>query len=158
MPRAPALCVLDTPPVAGVRVAAALAREGRAAPVLVLGRWPCGEAVLPARELVGALLAATARLGAPTLAQHAVLVLDGERRRPLAGRPRGDRRADNRYDLAPEELPDAASLLHHGIQRVVVWSPDGQPPRDVAPAYAAYLAAAIPVIHRVMPGRATASG
>ncbi len=153
----PTLAILDTAPERGVYVAASLARAHIAHPVLQLGRWPYRAAILPAAALVDALLLGARDLPDSLSSRHAVLVLDGERNRPLRGRPARDGRADNRYELAMEELPDATSLRGVGVERVIVWSREGRGSQGIAAAYAAHTAAAIPVVHRVVPGNGAPS-
>jgi hypothetical protein len=112
-----ALCLLDLAPELGVQTAARLA--DRAYPVLVLPRWPYAEAVLPVDALAAALVFEARRLPrqrAPL--PNVLIVVDGERMRPLPGRPGTDRRADNRHVLGASELPNLATLRARGIQRV----------------------------------------
>ncbi len=111
--------VLDLPAALGVRTAAALARAGVAHPAPYLLRWPYARAVLPARPLASALIAEARILPRCLAAPCAAVVLEGERQRALPGRPAADPRADNRYEVMSDELPDLAMLTAHGIGRVV---------------------------------------
>jgi hypothetical protein len=114
------LLVLDLPPVFGIHVGTRLACLGLAHPVPVLPRWPYSEAVLPAAEVRYALLTEAKRL--PRSANrlpHAVFILDAERNRPLPKRRLDDHRADNRYSLSANDLPDLATLQSRGIRRIV---------------------------------------
>jgi hypothetical protein len=134
------LVVLDTAPVVGVAVAAELCAQKRARPVIVLGRWPYAEAVLPARPLVDVLLSEAVRLRTVG-ARDVVLVLDGERSRPVTERSPGDRRTDNRYAFDPNDLPDPATLRALRIERVLAIDCGV----DVVTRYRQ---AGLPVIHR----------
>lgn len=142
------LVVLDVAPVVGVLAAAAQYRLGRARPALCLGRWPYAEAVLPARPLVDVLLVAAPQH--PTTIPeppHVVLVLDGQRGQPVA-RHRGDPRADNRFELASEDLPDTAMLASEGISQVLDARAEGEHvPEALRAAYAAYASAGQAVEH-----------
>jgi hypothetical protein len=115
----PTLLVLDLPPARGVVLASRLARMGAARPVLLLGRWPHARAILPARPLLGVLLAEARRLPPAVEAASVALVLDGERSTPLAGRGPTDPRTDNRYVYSVDDLPDPAGVLAEGIRRVL---------------------------------------
>lgn len=145
----PSLVVLDTAPALGVRAAAALARLGACHPLLLLPRWPYANAVLPAAPLLAALVDEARALPRQLVAPSALLVLDGERQVPLPGRPPDDPRADNRFDLWPEDLPDAPALLGLGVSRVVDLRAPGEPvPARLASAYAAYERAGLAVTSR----------
>lgn len=112
-----ALCLLDLEPELGVQTAARLA--DRAHLVLVLPRWPYAEAVLPVGALATALVRESRRLPRqPARRTNVLFVVDGERMRPLRGRPATDPRADNRHALAASELPNLATLRARGIQRI----------------------------------------
>lgn len=145
----PTLLVLDTTPDLGVRAAAALARLGKCHPVLLLPRWPYTSAVLPAEPLLAALVSEAHTLPRRLVAASALLVLDGERQLPLPGRPPDDPRADNRFDVWPEDLPDVPALVGLGVSRVVDLRASGAPvPARLAPAYAAYERAGLAVAPR----------
>jgi hypothetical protein len=113
------LVVLDLDPVLGARVAARLNAAGLANAVLVLPRWPYEQAVLPTEDLVRVLIAEARRLSDQPALPNVVLVLDAERSRSIAARPQRDRRADNRYRLAPPDLPDLAALRARGIRQIL---------------------------------------
>jgi hypothetical protein len=110
--------VLDLEPVWGVQVAAAISHRGLANVVLVLPRWPHHDAILPCDGLVAALVAASRQLRPGYCGSNVVFVLDGERTRSIR-RPPGDSRVDNRYDIAPHDLPDLRTLREAGVQRVI---------------------------------------
>jgi hypothetical protein len=110
------LCVLDLEPILGVQVAARLAT--RAHPVLLLPRWPYGEAVLPCNTLAATLLAEARALPPPSRLPNVVFVLDGQRGKPIPNRSRYDQPADNRHMLSIFELPDLKTLRARGIGRI----------------------------------------
>ena len=123
------MVVLDLAPEVGLRVAADLARRGLARPLVLIGRWPYSQAILPAQPVVQTAVA-EARGIAAAAGPHLVVVLDAERSRPLPHRPARDRRADNRYVLVAEDFPEPAALVQAGIQRVL----DVRAPRTGLPA------------------------
>ncbi len=143
------MVLLDLPPTTGVRVASVLAAAGSAHPLLLLGRWPYADAVLPARPLVDLLLVEAGRLG-PLRAPHIVVVVDGERARPRARQDRASRLADNRFPLDPDDLPHATDLQARrvgvvlDVRRGLRASPG--PPPDAYAAYAGYVAAGLTVV------------
>lgn len=109
--------VLDLDPVVGVAIAAELSRRRLAHVVLVLPRWPHQDALLPCNVLVSILVRRSSHLGSGA-ASKVVFVLDGERQKPVRKRT-GDARIDNRYTLAPGDLPNLGVLRRAGIQRIV---------------------------------------
>ena len=112
--------LVDLEPTLGVWLAAELNWRGLAHAVLVLPRWPHGEAVLPTGELTEALIATARRLGRSDHAPNVVFVLDADRNQTIA-RPRraSDERADNRYQLSASDLPNLSALRRAGITRLV---------------------------------------
>ena len=110
------LCVLDLQPTLGVQIAARLAELAH--PVLVLPRWPYAEAILLTDELLAILIAEASALPSSSRLPNVVLVLDGERSRPVHQRPANDQRADNRFPPASFELPDLATLRARDIRRI----------------------------------------
>lgn len=142
------LLVLDLPPAVGVRIAALLATQGLCAPVLRVDRWPYAEAVLTVPPLLGALLSGADGLSGRVAGPHVAVVLDGERGTPLPVRPRGDRRADNRWSLLGDELPDGASLRDGRLVRVLDVRTPAHPllPPLSAPVYTAYADAGLAVL------------
>jgi hypothetical protein len=117
----PTLLILDLQPELGLRLAAAMNRQGLARPLLLLGRWPYAEAVLPAWPVVDTAMAESRGLRADVSAQHVVAVLDGQRTLACPDRPADDPRADNRYQLAPQDLPDTEARLARGIRQVITY-------------------------------------
>lgn len=109
--------VIDLEPVLGLAIAADLSHRQLAHVVLVLPRWPHLDAVLPCDEFVCQLVEAAGSLKAAK-AQNVVFVLDGERQKPVRRRT-NDWRVDNRYALAPGDLPAPGVLRRAGIQRIV---------------------------------------
>jgi hypothetical protein len=110
--------VADLEPLVGVALAAEASFRGLAHAVLVLPRWPHADAVLPVEPLTATLVSASRRLRQLN-SSNVLFVLDGERRKSIAPRPRRDPRVDNRYDIAAADLPDLKTLRRAGIQRVV---------------------------------------
>ncbi|MBV9358673.1 MAG: hypothetical protein JO023_24460 [Chloroflexi bacterium] len=145
------LVLVDLAPGLGVAVGARAYERGQAHPVLVLGRWPAAQAILPARPLVETLIACAppARRGR---LPSAVVVLDGERGQPLSGRSPRDRRTDNRYALDLDDLPDASTVHAFGVQRVhaVVRARPSSGP-DARSALPRYAAAGLAVSELVVP-------
>lgn len=114
------LIVLDLPAELGAQIAATLAADRLAHAVLFLGRWPYTEAVLPAEPLLTTLISEAGRLTPLDFEprRNVIVVLDGERSR-RARRGPGDPRADNRYEIGAEDLPDAATLAAAQVGRVL---------------------------------------
>jgi hypothetical protein len=113
--------IVDLRGAASVAFGAALSRAARepVAPVLTFNNWPAENEFIPAEETLSALVAMQPRLPQPTdQATRPVVLLDAWR---LAFRDDApdDEVTDNRYMLAPQDLPDAASLRALGISRVV---------------------------------------
>lgn len=112
--------LLDLEPCLGVALAAALNHRGLGHSALVLPRWPHRDTVLPTAQLVRTLIETSEQLSpADQQLQNVVLVVDGQRKRSLPSRAPGDRRVDNRYDLAVADLPGLAALRRRGIDRVI---------------------------------------
>ncbi len=136
----PCVVLLDLSPLLTAPVAATLYQQNAAHPVLLLGRWPVAPAILPAQPLVDTLIGCAPRRRQPRL-QSAIVVLDGERSHPVAGRGPRDPRTDNRYELDPNDLPDPISLRALGVGRVhAVLAPrpsSGPNARTALPRYAA---------------------
>jgi hypothetical protein len=125
---APTLCVLDLDPSLGVQVAAELNRVAVAHAVLLLPRWAYARALLPVDDLLATLVHTARRLPrATTRLSSVVFVLDRERSQAVR-RPRGDRRADNRYRLLPGDLPTLATLRQAGIRHILKLSQQPLPP------------------------------
>ena len=145
--RARTVVILDFPPEVGVPIAAELARAGHARPLLVIGRWPYAEAVLPARPLVDLTIAETRGLR-DLDAPHLVIVLDGDRAKDLPRRPASDARVDNRYEVVREDFPDASTLLAAGFHQVRDVRPPGTsvPPLMANGVYATWAAAGLLVV------------
>lgn len=143
----PSLVVLDLPPELGVQAAGAAARAHAAWPVLVLGRWPDVDAVLPSGALVARLLTEPLpRLDRGAAPASAALVLDGERLPALEGRSPLDPRVDNRFDLTPADLPDAGAV-RTAVERVVdVRLAGTRATPGLATAYVSYRAAGLEVV------------
>jgi hypothetical protein len=151
------LVVLDLPPAAGVLAAVGLARTHGARPLLFLGRWPYAAAVLPAQPLIALLVREADRLPQAGLRDDAVvMVLDGERRRPMLPRSPRDVRADNRFEINGEDLPDVAALGAAGITTVLDVRPAGTPLAHPLArlAYPTYVAAGLEVRVRRLPAQA----
>jgi hypothetical protein len=110
---------MDLDPARGVALAAEASRQRLAHVVLVLPRWPHDDAVLPCDALVATLQSASNRLATDVRSDNVVFVLDGDRQNPISPRPKHDSRVDNRYDLAPADLPNLAALRAAGIRRVL---------------------------------------
>jgi hypothetical protein len=110
---------IELDPSLGVLVAARLHQLGLAHPLLILPRWPYATAVLPTDTLLGALLRGAEQVGAPPDDHHLCLVLDADRERQVVDRPADDPRADNRYRLSLNDLPDLSALRRRGITRLV---------------------------------------
>ena len=109
------LLLLDLPPDLGVRIAAALYRADLAHPVLLIARWPYAAAVLETDALRMLLEAEARTFPAPRARlRHVSFVLDAERASPTR-RPTNDPRADNRYVVSPNDLPNLAVLRARGI-------------------------------------------
>jgi hypothetical protein len=113
------LLLLDLEPLLAVRVAARLNQLRVANAVLVVGRWPYAQAVLPVDRLVHCLIAEAARLGVEEQLPNVAFVLDNQRDCALPKRPAADPRADNRYRLAAGDLPDLKALRARTIERVL---------------------------------------
>jgi hypothetical protein len=114
--------VIDLDPVVGVRIAAELSHRPLANAVVILPRWPHADAVLPADDLIAALVEASSRVRRSESAFHVIFVLDGNRSRSIR-RTSGDPRIDNRYDLAVGDMPTLRQLRQAGIERIVKLSP-----------------------------------
>ena len=110
------LCLLELDPLLGVAIAALLADAAH--PVLLLPRWPYAEALLPCVPLIATLLAEAQALPAATPLPNVVFVIDPDRTRPVPHRMARDRRADNRYSLSLQDLPDFKTLRSRGIRRI----------------------------------------
>ncbi len=110
------LCLVELEPLLGVAVAALLADAAH--PVLLLPRWPYDEALLPCGSLIATLLAEARALPPPTSLPNVVFVIDADRGQLVPHRSAGDRRADNRYSLSLQDLPDLKTLRSRGIRRI----------------------------------------
>jgi hypothetical protein len=128
------LVVLDAAPVTGVLAARRLFAAGLARPLLILGRWPAADAVLPAQPLVATLIACARGLR-DRPAPHVVLVLDGERQTPLPGRAPSDPSTDNRFELDPNDLPQPADLHFFQVARVALLRAPNARTRDPVANY-----------------------
>jgi hypothetical protein len=118
----PTLVVLDLDVRLGIQIAAELFRRRAAHPVLLIARWPHPDdaAVLPVQPVLEVLLREAATLPRRrTRLDSVAFVLDRERATPLPGRAPDDPRADNRYQIAPSDLPRLSTLRARGITRIL---------------------------------------
>jgi hypothetical protein len=128
--------VVDLPGSEGVRIGLALAAVGFR-PVPLYNAIPAHDALVPAWEIVHALVAGASRLGdLPALAPPAFL-LDAGRGGP-AHRPRGRAYFDNRSICRDTDFPSAALLASNGIRRVVLVQRGRVPAPDLEPVLYAW--------------------
>jgi len=147
--------ILDLPGARAVRLAAQLAAVRGFRPVPVINASPGpnplaapGEictlipgsqtearsrydaCVVDMRELVGALGAATGKIGGLRLdaAAPPVFILDAARM--SSRRPAGPGMFDNRWMAFPQDFPSAGFLRKHGVEDVLLVQEDGGQPRE----------------------------
>ncbi|MEZ4260958.1 MAG: hypothetical protein R3B36_17915 [Polyangiaceae bacterium] len=115
------LWILDLRGAASCAFAARLTRESRepVSPIVTFNNWPSDASVVPADETLAGLLSFTPRLPPEGVrATHPMLLLDAWRLAYRFDDP-GAGVYDNRYMLAPTDVPSAAQLHARGITRVV---------------------------------------
>lgn len=125
--------VVDAPAEISVAFAAFLALRAGFEPVVTFNNWPHAKGVVDMWRALGALLHFApwviearrehAMPGAP--ARPPVFVLDNRRLGARVGLP-GE--FDNRYYLSESDLPSAALLKRHGVERVVYARAAGSAP------------------------------
>jgi len=129
---------VDLPAPSTLAAAPALSALGVAV-VPVIQRWCAPRAVLPARPLLGRLVAAAEQVARPRAGAPALFVLDGERAGRRGLRPPAHR-FDNRYEYPGCRLPPPGLLRREGVDRVL-WLSRGGVAADLLD-YARRLAAA----------------
>lgn len=113
------LLLVDLRGAASVAFASTLSKHATASisPVLTFNNWPAIDGMIPAEETLAALITYAPRLSARG-SGHPVILLDAWRLAFRNDTPPDDV-FDNRYAVAPHDLPDAAALRAAGISRVV---------------------------------------
>jgi hypothetical protein len=143
--------IVDLRGAASVAFGATLSRQSfqPVAPVLTFNNWPAENEVVPAEQTLSALVSMAPRaLPAGEVQAAPVFLLDAWRLalRDLEPDPTT---VDNRYVLLHSDFPDAATLLAHGVRRVIYVVEDrGQTSTeedDIHDVALAYQAAGIPL-------------
>jgi len=144
------LWVVDMHGAASVAFGVALSYDAGESVSLVptFNNWPAENELVPAEDTLAALATMAPRLPQGDAATHPVFLLDSWRLAYRDDAP-GDEIYDNRYLLAPSDLPDVPTLRARGIRRViyVVESLSGGcvEEDDVHVAFADYQAAGLTV-------------
>ena len=148
----PALFV-DLPPERSLPSAPALTASGFLV-VPVIQRWAAARAVIPSERLLALLAGLPEWLRRPSPSRGVVLLLDGARLGPPAGRvARVPRAFDNRYPLHTDRFPPASFLQHDHVERIYWLARDGIAP-DLLPYLRSLDAAGYEVEALPAPGRA----
>jgi hypothetical protein len=115
--------IVDMRGAASVAFGVAVSRHAAETVSLIptFNNWPAENELVPAEETLAALATMSPRPPPPPgedAATHPIFLLDAWRLAYRDEEP-GDDTYDNRYILSPSDLPDVATLLAHGIRRVV---------------------------------------
>ena len=141
------LLLLDLPGATSVTVAVRLAPHA-VRPVLLLLRWPEPGALLPADDVLAALLDRVPPLPSAAWAQYAFVL---ERERATAATPADLAvRFDNRYELGAMDLPSAERLREGGVLAVVACRQAPAPPAPDLTGYLVALEAATLPVRRLV--------
>jgi hypothetical protein len=142
---------VDLRGAASVAFGAALSRASKepVAAITTFNNWPASNELIPAEETLAALVTLQPRLPGPEdRVTHPVVLLDAWRLAYRDDEPADDV-TDNRYMLAPSDLPDPESLRENGITRVVYVVEDldavATEEDDLHEAFMAYQAAGIAI-------------
>jgi hypothetical protein len=113
------LWLVDLRGAASVAFASALGRLARepVAPILTFNNWPAENALIPAEETLAALITHYPKLPPPGPSRP-VILLDAWRLAFRFDQPSDDV-VDNRYAVAPHDLPDESTLRAAGVRRVI---------------------------------------
>ena len=144
------LWVVDMHGAASVAFGVALSHDSAESVSLVptFNNWPAENELVPAEDTLAALATMAPRLPEGDAATHPVFLLDSWRLAYRNDDP-GDETYDNRYILAPSDLPDVPTLRARGIRRIIyvveTLSDGCVEEDDVHAAFAEYQAAGLTV-------------